>query len=212
MHTNVHALLGSNKSYCDAINFKLTVYDKTTAEKIEKLIDTLANNGVTSIAAAGNDGLNENPHYPALYKNVFSVGSVDKYGNRSKYSTFPPIVDVLALGEKVFIPANCSTFTNDVALDSGTSFAAPAVAGLVALLLQCSRKYRTNGTAWKHITEMKVLKGLFEKCMVLTTEQGNLLQPEKVIRFFNDLYHNPSELDKIVEKFLESQASPMCID
>ena len=48
--------------------------------------------------------------------------------------------------------------------------------------------------------------------MVLTTEQGNLLQPEKVIQFFNDLYHNPSELDKIVEKISESQASPMCID
>ena len=58
--------------------FKLTVCDITTSEKIEKLIDTLANNGVTSIAAAGNDGLNENPHYPALYKNVLSVGSVDK--------------------------------------------------------------------------------------------------------------------------------------
>ena len=110
------------------------------------------------------------------------------------------------------IPANCSTFTTDVALDSGTSLAAPAVAGLVALLLQCSRKYQTNGIAWKHITEMKVLKELFEKRMVLTTEQGNLLQPEKVIRFFNDLYHNPFELDQIVTEILESQASPMCID
>ena len=140
--------------------FKLTVCDKTTAEKIAKLIDTLASNGVISIAAAGNDGFNESPNYPALYKNVLSVGSVDKYGNRSKYSTFHPSVNVLALGEEVFIPANCSTFTNDVALDSGTSFAAPAVAGLVALLLQCSRKYQTNGTAWKHITEMKVLNPL----------------------------------------------------
>ena len=57
--------------------FKLTVCNITTTEKIEKLIGTLANNGVISIAAAGNDSLNESPHYPALYENVLSVGSVD---------------------------------------------------------------------------------------------------------------------------------------
>ena len=57
---------------------------------------------------------------------------------------------------------------------------------------------------------MKVLTELFEKRMVLTTEQGNLLKPEKVIRFFNDLCHNPFELDQIVTEILESQA-PQCV-
>ena len=176
--------------------FKLSFNDP----EIEQLINTLQLKGTICVAAAGNDGLNDKPGYPALYENVLSVGSVDGYGNRSKFSTLHSSVDVLAPGENVLMPSNCLQSTTELALDSGTSFAAPAVAGLIALLLQCSIKYQSNpGIAWKHITNIKVLRKLFTDYMMVRHEQGSLLQPRKVVQFFNK---HAQELDKIIPPLL----------
>ena len=125
----------------------------------------------------------------------------------SFYPTFPTIAgDLPPLQTCSSLPGNVASgcpdnpsVTNYFAADSGTSFAAPAVAGLIALLLQCARKYTTNGTAIKHITDPDILKRLFDKYMVKETEQGKLLQPEKVIRFFNFF---ATVIDGVVEDLL----------
>ena len=86
-------------------------------------ISQLANRGILTVAAAGNDGSHtsrEFPAYPALLSDVIAVGSHDGFGNPSDFSQNGPGVDILADGEDM----------PSLGLD-GTSFAAPRVAATV---------------------------------------------------------------------------------
>lgn len=89
------------------------------------------------IAAAGNDNLNTDIH-PVLpasspLDNVVSVGAVDTIGGKADFSNFgPDSVDLFAPGVLIL-----SLFPdNFLARGNGTSFAAPLVTGVAALLME----------------------------------------------------------------------------
>lgn len=268
---------------------------KKPDDKIEDMIYKLNMQRVICVAAAGNDGNNYDPGWPALYETVLSVGSVDKDGNVSKFSTrHSTQIVVHALGEKVLIatkgklnkdnsgqvshsgsnladpstpskppvskvnhqvsnpdhdsgtsPAvagSIATFeqrereqgsaeltktitqsdTNSLppppppALranppvpkrvhktfgtfrrHSGTSFATPAVAGLIAILVQCAREQGDTELAQK-ITHLHTLKQLFQKHMLERIGETHawLLKPQKIEFFFMNKIEN---LDNVVE-------------
>ncbi len=87
------------------------------------------------VVASGNAG-NSSLDYPAQFANVganegqlISVGSVNANGNRSSFSNYGSALEFLAPGEGVF----SSYPDNRVGYFSGTSFASPIVAGMIAL-------------------------------------------------------------------------------
>lgn len=98
--------------------------------------------GCILVAAAGNSGLEEK-YYPAAHPEVIAVGSVDGQGRRSRFSTYGEHIALCAPGENI-VSANNRGYQ----VNSGTSFAAPFVAGVASLLVARARRrgIRLNGS------------------------------------------------------------------
>jgi subtilisin family serine protease len=113
--------------------------DPATYEGAVKALETA---GIFMSVAAGNTG-----YYGcatiadplAIYANVFTVGSINKEGNVSSFSSLGPVAidgsertkpDLLAPGEDIVSSFPDEQYTQG----SGTSFAAPHVTGVVALM------------------------------------------------------------------------------
>jgi subtilisin family serine protease len=85
--------------------------------------------GAILVAASGNSGREER-YWPAAFDGVIAVGSVDAAGRRSAFTTSGPHVAICAPGERVV-----TTSLAGYQLATGTSFAAPFVAAVAALLV-----------------------------------------------------------------------------
>lgn len=111
--------------------------------------------GVIVVAAAGNEE-SDAAFYPAYYPEVFGVGSVNHHGFRSLFSNFGQNVSLMAPGgtdtssiysdgidDDILGPVGIS----DYAFFVGTSFAAPHVTAVVALMKQLSPGLDSAGFA-----------------------------------------------------------------
>ncbi|MDH5609709.1 MAG: S8 family serine peptidase, partial [Cyclobacteriaceae bacterium] len=84
---------------------------------------------VVVVAAAGNSSIDE-AFYPAAYDDVLSVAATNSDDTKASFSTFHQSVDLVAPGSAIFTTTNGQSYTTG----TGTSFAAPMVAGTAALV------------------------------------------------------------------------------
>jgi len=98
--------------------------------------------GAILVASSGNAENGASPDaisYPAYYTTVFSVASVTSSGVRASYSYYNDGVTVAAPGSGIY-----STYKTGYGSMSGTSQAAPHVAGLAALALSINPNLSPN--------------------------------------------------------------------
>ncbi|MCC9311398.1 type VII secretion-associated serine protease mycosin [Kitasatospora sp. RB6PN24] len=100
------------------------------SDRLKAAIDKAERAGAVVVAASGNDG-QEAPTYPAAYPTVLAVGASDRNNERAPFSQYGDFVKVAAPGVDMLstVPGGGQC------VDNGTSFAAPYVSGVAALLV-----------------------------------------------------------------------------
>jgi subtilisin family serine protease len=114
----------------DIINLSLGCPD--ASQTLQEAVDYAWGKGVAVIAATGNTGLAI--QYPAACSHAVAVGAVTSSHDIASYSNHGSQQALVAVGSTVFT----TSLKGGYAVGSGTSFAAPFVSSLAALLLSVS--------------------------------------------------------------------------
>jgi len=142
------ALYDATARGADVVNMSFGTAERTTSRVLQDAIKDVRAGGAIVVAAAGNDG-SEAKHYPAAMDGITSVAALEAGGTRlASFSVQGKWVDIAAPGENVI-----STLPCGYGSWSGTSVAAPFVAGSAAVL---------TGSTAKHVPASKVMKALEE--------------------------------------------------
>ncbi|MFD3789668.1 type VII secretion-associated serine protease mycosin [Streptomyces cyaneofuscatus] len=117
----------------DIINISQDTADAVApTPRLKEAIDHALGKDIVVIASAGNDGMDGKAKltYPASYEGVLAVASSDRNNERAYFSQGGPFVGIAAPGVDMIstVPGggHCA--------DNGTSFSAPYVAGVAALI------------------------------------------------------------------------------
>jgi hypothetical protein len=146
---NVPDALNST-TYLRPISQKVDVINLSQAGKLvagqlcpsnlQDAIDFAGAQGAIVVVGAGNDDADTSAYFPAVCNGVITVSAMNDINEQSaSFSNTGDEVDIAAIGESVYI----KTLTGS-ANGSGTSFAAPIVAGSLALAKQYAPSVNTN--------------------------------------------------------------------
>ncbi|WP_420127138.1 S8 family peptidase [Longimicrobium sp.] len=103
-----------------------------TMQSADDAVANLVAAGVTAVVAAGNDNYDACQYSPARAPSAITVGASNSLDHQAWFSNWGTCVDLFAPGEGIVSTwSNGGTYNN-----SGTSMAAPHVAGAAALYLQ----------------------------------------------------------------------------
>lgn len=143
---------------------------------LENAVNYANEKGCVVVAAAGNDGAHKNV-YPASFANVISVSACDATGTVTNFSNYGSKVDICAPGVGIVVD-DSEPESNTLALFSGTSAAAPCVAGVIACVLWENPSMSATQAAElvldKAVDEGELSKDVFYGSGVLNYQRASL--------------------------------------
>lgn len=125
----------------DVINMSYVSKEKNKAE--EEALWKAHENGIVLVAASGNEGRLRNL-YPASYSQVISVAATNEKDQRAFFSNYGNWVDLSAPGKDIY----STNYHGGYGIQSGTSFSAPVVSALAALLKSKNPQWTPNEIEW----------------------------------------------------------------
>lgn len=124
----IEGLEWSVNSDIPIINMSFGIEDYS--ESLDEACQTAYDEGHLLIAAAGNDGEEDNVSYPARYNSVIAVAASDENDNIADFSDTGDEIELIAPGKDIV-----STYPDEnYAVGEGTSYSASHVTGIAALL------------------------------------------------------------------------------
>lgn len=133
----------------------------TATTSLDAAVAALVQSGVTAVVAAGNSNVDASSTSPARVATALTVGAVDIRDAKASFTNYGPGVDIYAPG--VSITSAGATSNNATLVFSGTSQAAPHVAGLAALYL-CQ---------FGHVSPAAVASGIWSETGRITGLRGS---------------------------------------
>jgi len=118
----------------------ISISGNTASSTLQGAVDYAWSKGAVVIASAGNNG-NSVPNYPAACDKVIAVSATDVNDNLPGWSSFGSWVDLSAPGDSIYTTSTGGAY----GYWSGTSFSAPLVSGLAALVLSANPTLTNTG-------------------------------------------------------------------
>jgi thermitase len=132
----------------DVINMSLGIQHEGGGLPHVDVIRAALSEGVSVVAAAGNDGTST-LYYPGALPGVIAVGAIDQNGEVAQYSTWGEQVGLVAPGTEIY----SAWLDGGYGFATGTSQATPFVAGALALC-QSLAKARGTRLSPRHLVEI----------------------------------------------------------
>ena len=157
--------------HCDVINYSSGTRALLTG--VKDAVNYAVSQGAIVVCSTGNDGT-ESLYYPGALQATIGVGSVGKTMARSSFSQYNKSIFVVAPGEDV---TSLSMGSGSIRTASGTSYSAPLVSGVAALLKEAHPEMNTDD--FKEILKMSC-KDLGDEGYDVEYGYGLLQAPEAI--------------------------------